>query len=137
MKHEILTIRQMCDRFDITARALRFYEAKELLSPIRVGNRRRYTYADQVRVKLILQGKRFGFLLEEIRTLLNLYSKEDQQYAQLTEAYRLAEIHRAEMISRRDELVTAITELTGEMRSVAVRLNHMNSGGDQTVRVSA
>lgn len=137
MKNEILTISQMCDRFDVTARALRFYEAKELLSPIRVGNRRRYTYADQVRLKLILRGKRFGFLLEEIRALLNLYSKEDQQHAQLVETYRLAEIHLADMISRRDELETAITDLTDEVQSVAARLNQMNIETGQKVLVSA
>ena len=54
MKNEVLTIRQMCDRFDVTPRALRFYEAKELLFPIRVGNRRTYAYSEQVRLKLSL-----------------------------------------------------------------------------------
>src|SRR6056297_2417478 len=63
----IMTIREMCDAFDVTPRTLRFYEAKELLFPIREGQKRLFTKRDRARLKLILRGKRFGFSLEEIR----------------------------------------------------------------------
>ena len=74
-----LTIRQMCDLFDVTPRTLRFYEAKELLFPDRVGQKRFFTNRDCARMKLILRGKRFGFSLEEIRQLLDLYHAGDGQ----------------------------------------------------------
>ena len=67
MNTDTMTIRQMCDAFDVTPRTLRFYEAKELLFPIREGQKRLFTKRDRARLKLILRGKRFGFSLEEIR----------------------------------------------------------------------
>ncbi|MGR3466994.1 MAG: MerR family transcriptional regulator, partial [Shimia sp.] len=72
VKSETMTIREMCDHFDVTPRTLRFYEAKELLFPIRQGTRRLFTKRDRARLKLILRGKRFGFSLEELRQLLDL-----------------------------------------------------------------
>ena len=133
MKNEVLTIRQMCDLFDVTPRALRFYEAKELLFPSRVGTRRTFAYSDQVRLKLILQGKRFGFRLEEIRVLLNLYNKEDQQQAQLSETYRLGVIHLEEMIARRDELDAAISDLQDEMQTVSTLLDQKKTMSGESV----
>ncbi|MEY4697904.1 MAG: hypothetical protein RIT14_2332, partial [Pseudomonadota bacterium] len=59
-REDLLDIRQMCDAFDVTPRTLRFYEAKELLSPQRRGTARFFTYRDRARLKLILRGKRFG-----------------------------------------------------------------------------
>ena len=71
MKTETLNIREMCEAFDVTPRTLRFYEAKELLFPVREGQKRLFTKRDRARLKLILRGKRFGFSLEEIRQLLD------------------------------------------------------------------
>ncbi len=73
---ETMTIRQMCDAFDVTPRTLRFYEQKELLFPIRIGTRRLFTRRDRARLKLILRGKRFGFNLEDLRQLLDLYDRD-------------------------------------------------------------
>jgi DNA-binding transcriptional MerR regulator len=61
MTDDEMTIRQMCDAFDVTPRTLRFYEAKELLFPRREGQKRLFTRRDRARLKLILRGKRFGF----------------------------------------------------------------------------
>ena len=74
-----MTIREMCDAFDVTPRTLRFYEQKELLFPRRDGQKRLFSKRDRGRLKLILRGKRFGFSLEEIRQLLELYDVGDQQ----------------------------------------------------------
>ena len=63
-------IGEMCAAFGVTPRTLRFYEAKELLAPIREGQKRLYTRRCRARLALILQGKRFGFSLEDIRQLL-------------------------------------------------------------------
>jgi len=116
MTEQNLTIRQMCDAHDVTPRTLRFYEAKELLSPIREGQKRLFTKRDRARLKLILRGKRFGFSLEEIRQLLDLYHMGDQQQTQLARTYQLAKKHLADMESQRIELDEAIRELRAEIK---------------------
>ena len=63
--NDLMTIRQMCDAYDLTPRTLRFYEAKELLTPIREGTRRLFTRRDRARLALILRGKRLGLALAE------------------------------------------------------------------------
>ncbi|WP_138467973.1 MerR family DNA-binding transcriptional regulator [Poseidonocella sp. HB161398] len=114
-QEETMTIRAMCDAFGVTARALRFYESKELLSPIRIGQKRLYTKHDRARLKLILRGKRFGFSLEEIRQLLDLYNPTDGNAAQVREAVRLGRVHLAEMTEQRDVLTAAIDELQEQL----------------------
>ena len=89
MSDDLLTIGEMCAEFGVTPRTLRFYEAKELLAPIREGQKRLYTRRCRARLKLILQGKRFGFSLEDIRQLLNLYDIGDQQTTQIARTYDL------------------------------------------------
>jgi DNA-binding transcriptional MerR regulator len=115
MTDDVMTIRQMCEAFDVTPRTLRFYEAKELLSPIRQGQRRLFTRRDRARLKLILRGKRFGFSLEELRQLLDLYDKGDQQHTQIASAYEVAKARLAEMETQRNELEAAISELREQM----------------------
>lgn len=111
MIHELYDIQTMSGKYNVTPRTLRFYESKELLSPIREGQHRLYSRRDRARLKLILQGKRFGFSLEEIRELLNLYDLGDQQSTQLLETYRLATKRLEIMISQKNELTEAIKEL--------------------------
>ena len=108
---ETMTIREMCATFGVTPRTLRFYESKELLSPIRRGSARLFTRRDRARLKLILRGKRFGFSLEEIRQLLDLYDMGDSQQTQLARTHELACRHLAEMEAQRAELDEAIAEL--------------------------
>jgi len=115
MTTETLNIREMCDAFDVTPRTLRFYEAKELLFPVREGQRRLFTKRDRARLKLILRGKRFGFSLEEIRQLLDLYHMNDGQEAQLSKTYVLAEQHLEAMEAQKAELEEAIGELKEQM----------------------
>ncbi len=110
------TIRQMCDAHDVTPRTLRFYEAKELLFPVRVGQKRLFTKRDGARLKLILLGKRFGFSLEEIRQLLDLYHVGDQRKTQMARTYDVANERLAEMVRQRDTLSEAIEDLKHQMR---------------------
>jgi DNA-binding transcriptional MerR regulator len=112
----IMTIREMCDAYDVTPRTLRFYEAKELLFPVREGQKRLFTKRDRARLKLILRGKRFGFSLEEIRQLLDLYHMGDQQQTQLARTYEIAQQRLSDMEAQRDELTQAIDELKEQMR---------------------
>lgn len=116
MTDDLLTIREMCDAFDVTPRTLRFYEAKELLFPLREGQKRLFSKSDRARLKLILRGKRFGFSLEEIRQLLNLYDHGDQQLTQLSKTYEIALDRLADMERQRSELDEAIDELKEHLR---------------------
>ncbi|MFT5868902.1 MAG: DNA-binding transcriptional MerR regulator [Paracoccaceae bacterium] len=118
MTTETLSIREMCDAFAVTPRTLRFYEAKELLFPIREGQKRLFTRRDRARLKLILRGKRFGFSLEEIRQLLNLYYQGDQQATQLDRTLGLASMRLNDMELQRAELDIAIDDLKSQMQLV-------------------
>jgi DNA-binding transcriptional MerR regulator len=112
---EMMTISEMCTSFDVTPRTLRFYEAKELLSPIRQGTRRLFTKRDRARLTLILRGKRFGFSLEDIRQLLDLYDRDGSQEIQLSRVYDVARARLTQMEAQRDELNLAIAELQGQL----------------------
>ena len=119
---DLLTIRQMCARFGVTPRTLRFYEAKELIFPIRKGQARFYTRRDRGRLALILRGKRFGFALEQMRQLLDLYDRGDAQEEQLRRTYAAAQARLAEMERQRAELDQAIAELRADLAWGADRL---------------
>ena len=116
MTDETMTIREMCDAYEVTPRTLRFYEAKELLFPVREGQKRLFTKRDRARLKLILRGKRFGFSLEEIRQLLDLYHMGDQQHTQLSRTYDIACERLADMERQRDELNEAIEDLKQQLK---------------------
>ena len=116
MTTDTMTIRQMCDAYDVTPRTLRFYEAKELLFPQREGQKRLFTKRDRARLKLILRGKRFGFSLEEIRQLLDLYHMGDQQQTQIVQTYEIAKERLADMETQRDELTEAINDLRDQIK---------------------
>lgn len=116
MTEDFMTIREMCDAFGVTPRTLRFYEAKELLFPLREGQKRLFTRRDRARLKLILRGKRFGFSLEEIRQLLNLYDMGDQQLTQLSKTYEIAQERLGDMERQREELDEAIADLKEQMK---------------------
>jgi len=113
---QLMTIREMCEAFEVTPRTLRFYEQKELLFPLRERQKRLFTRRDRARLKLILRGKRFGFSLEEIRQLLDLYDLGDQQRTQLSRAYEVAQKRLTDLIGQRDELNKAIGELEEQMQ---------------------
>lgn len=115
MTDALMTIRQMCDAYDVTPRTLRFYEAKELLSPIRQGQKRLYTHRDRGRLTLILRGKRFGFSLEEIRQLLDLYDGGNGREEQLIRTVEAAHKRLTAMKKERDELEAAMGELEREI----------------------
>lgn len=118
----LMTIREMCEAFEVTPRTLRFYEAKELIFPIREGQKRLYTKRDRARLKLILRGKRFGFSLEEIRQLLDLYDRDGNQVTQLTRTYEIARERLAQMEHQRAELDEAIADLKEELEWGAGRI---------------
>ncbi len=83
MENRTYSIRQLSKEFDVTARALRFYEDKGLISPERKGQTRLYSARDRARLQLILRGKRLGFSLVEIHEILDLYTPKDQGASQM------------------------------------------------------
>lgn len=111
-----MSIRAMCDMFDVTPRTLRFYEQKELLFPVREGQKRLFSRRDRARLKLILRGKRFGVSLEEIRQLLDLYDMDGQKELQLARTLDIARRRLTEMQEQRDELDRAIAELNDQIK---------------------
>ena len=119
---DTLTIRQMCDVFGVTPRTLRFYESKELLFPIRQGTMRQFTKGDRVRLKLILRGKRFGFSLEDIRQLLDMYSRNGSNQPQMMRSFELGQQRLAQMEGQRAELDIAIAELRTELEAGAAMI---------------
>lgn len=112
---DLLTIREMCEVFNVTPRTLRFYEAKELIFPIRQETKRLFTKRDRVRLKLILRAKRFGFSLENIRQLLDLYDREGTERTQYLRTYELAEERLAEMEAQEAEIRDAIRDLREQL----------------------
>ena len=110
MPDQTLTFKEMCARFDVTPRTLRYYEYIELLSPIKDGRSRLYGPREVARMTLILRGRRFGFSLEEIRQWLLLYNKtgtRDQNRAWIGLADRQLET----LEKQRGELDTTIVDL--------------------------
>ena len=100
MSEDLMTIRQMCDAFDVTPRTLRFYEARELIFPQRRGQHRLYDRRDRARLILILRGKRFGFSLEQIRQLLQLYEPGGTNRAQIAATINVGRDRLADHLGR-------------------------------------
>jgi len=83
LKHKThYSIGELCDEFQVTARALRFYEDEELIAPERRGTQRLYTDRDRARLAWILRGKRVGLSLADIKELLDLYDLGDGRETQ-------------------------------------------------------
>ncbi len=115
MANDLMAIRVMCDTFNVTPRTLRFYEAKELLSPIRQGQKRLFTHRDRARLKLIQRGKRFGFSLEQIRQLLDLYDPADRQNTQIRRTCEIGLRRLEEMKQQFNELGEVIIDLKAQL----------------------
>ena len=122
MSDELMTIRQMCDAFDVTPRTLRFYEARELIFPQRRGQHRLYDRRDRARLTLILRGKRFGFSLEQIRQLLELYAPGSTNRTQIAATITVGEERLADMERQYAELSEAIAELRQQLSDAQTRL---------------
>lgn len=112
---ERYSIRDLSDEFDITPRALRFYEDKGLIAPERKGLQRIYDRRDKARISLILRGKRLGFSLAEIRDWLDLYELQDGQIAQAQMLLNASHERMAALVQQREDIEKTIDELTEQM----------------------
>lgn len=108
---QVWSIREIADEFDVTHRTVRHYEDLGLICPERRGTTRVYRRRDRTRLALILRGKRLGFPLEQIRTIIDLYDRPRGKASQLE--YVLAQIdeRRADLEQRRRDLEEALAEL--------------------------
>ncbi|SDY12714.1 MerR family transcriptional regulator [Citreimonas salinaria] len=107
-----LSFKEMCAKFDVTPRTLRYYEYIEILAPERDGRARWYGPREIARMTLILRGRRFGFSLEEIRQWLLIYEKEGTD-AQMRAWVALADRQLTELAEQRRQIEAVIDELRG------------------------
>lgn len=105
-----LSFKEMCAKFDVTPRTLRYYEYIELLSPEKEGRSRFYGSKELARMTLILRGRRFGFALEDIRQWLQIYENEGNE-AQMAEWIKLADKQMVELTEQRTQLDDTMAEL--------------------------
>jgi len=105
-----LNFKEMCAKFDVTPRTLRYYEYIELLSPDREGRSRLYGPRELARMTLILRGRKFGFQLEELRQWLLIYDQEGTK-AQMKVFLDMADRKLAELREQQVQLSQTIKEL--------------------------
>lgn len=110
MTTERLTFKEMCAKFDVTPRTLRYYEYIELLAPEREGRSRFYGPKEVARMTLIMRGRRFGLKLEQLRQWLLIYEKEGSE-AQMAAFVEMADEQLKSLYEQRDQLAEAIEEL--------------------------
>ncbi|WP_242002268.1 MerR family transcriptional regulator [Kribbella steppae] len=111
MPTQTWSIAELAAEYDVTLRTIRFYEDRGLLTPERRGTVRVYHPRDKVRLGLILRGKRLGFSLDEIATIVDMYDAEPGEEGQL--AYLLDQIttRRADLEQRRRDIEETLLEL--------------------------
>ena len=117
-----LTFKEMCERFDVTPRTLRYYEYIELLKPEREGRSRFYGPREVARMKLILRGRKYGFQLEDIRQWLMIYEEEGNA-RQMQAFVEMADRQLVELDEQRRQLDEAIRELSEKREETAQRLS--------------
>lgn len=120
-----LTFKEMCAKFDVTARTLRYYEYIELLFPEKEGRARFYGPSDIARMTLILRGRRFGFSLEEIRQWLLVYRQKGTR-PQLEAFLTLADRQLGELERQRAEIDSTIEDLKALRLTTSTALSNLD-----------
>ncbi|MEO8758606.1 MAG: MerR family DNA-binding transcriptional regulator [Devosia sp.] len=116
---DLFAIADLAREFDISTRAIRFYEAKGLLNPERVGSTRVFRRRDRARLILILRGKRLGFSLRDISDYLSLYEADRTHRAQVNLLVEMVD-QRMDMLEQQlTDLQTTLSELR-EIKKLAV-----------------
>jgi DNA-binding transcriptional MerR regulator len=123
------TISELAREFQVTPRALRFYEDKDLLHPARDGLNRVYSPKDRARLKLILQGKRVGFSLIDIREILDLYTLEGHQ-AQLKLSLRKSRDQIRNLEKQREDIEDALEMLRKGVVWTEQKLKELGPGDE-------
>ena len=108
---ELYTVNQLAEQLGVTARAIRFYEAKGLIAPRRAGTTRVFDRRDRARLLLVLRGKRLGFSLASIREFLDLYDADRSQSAQVRLLLARTRERIAELETQQRDLEQTLREL--------------------------
>lgn len=108
---QLYTVTELARELGMTARAIRFYEDKGLISPQRAGTTRVYSARDRARMILILRGKRLGFSLSTIKEYLDLYDVDLTQRTQLRLLLDAVAKRREQLLAQRQAIDEALTEL--------------------------
>src|SRR3954465_7894854 len=116
------SISEMAQEFEVTPRAIRFYEDQGLLAPRRDGQRRIYTPRDRTRLKLPLRGKRLGLSLSEIRELIDMYEPGRDERPQLKRFLAVLESHRSGLLQQRADIEAQPSEIQTFEKKVRKRL---------------
>lgn len=113
MSHEdgTFSIAELASEYDVTPRTIRHYEDLGLLSPERRGTTRIFRQRDRVRLALILRGRRIGFSLDEISTIVNMYDEQPGEAGQLHYLIQQIDVRRADLLQRRSDIDATLTEL--------------------------
>lgn len=106
------TIGELALEFDLTTRAIRFYEDCGLLAPQRHGSRRVYSQRDRTRLKLTLRGKRLGLALSEIKSLVDMYESPKDTSAQMNRFLGVLAQHRETLEQQREDIEMSLAEIT-------------------------
>ena len=122
-----LSFKEMCAKFEVTPRTLRYYEYIELLAPEKDGRARFYGPREVARMTLILRGRRFGFSLEEIRQWLLIYRQKGTQ-PQLEQWLSLADRQLADLTRQQAELETSINDLRALRETAAAEIRKLTEG---------
>jgi DNA-binding transcriptional MerR regulator len=105
------TITELAQEFDITPRAIRFYEDVGLLEPARSGRNRIYTHRDRTRLKLTLRGKRLGLSLQEVKQLVDMYESGSDERRQLEAFLVVLREHRRQLEQQLDDIQVTLAEI--------------------------
>jgi DNA-binding transcriptional MerR regulator len=105
------SISDLAREFDVTPRAIRFYEAEGLLSPVRQGQRRIYSPRDRTRLKLTLRGKRLGLSLSEIREIVDMYDAGRDERPQLEKFLAVLDSHKRQLLQQREDIEAQLSEI--------------------------
>ena len=116
------SISELAREFDITPRAIRFYEDHGLLAPKRDGQRRIYSPRDRTRLKLTLRGKRLGLTLSEIRDLIDMYEPGRDERPQLERFLAVLEAHKSSLLQQREDIEAQLSEIQAFEKKVRKQL---------------
>ncbi len=122
MQRGEFSIGELAREFDVTPRAIRFYEDQGLLAPRRDGQRRIYTARDRTRLKLTLRGKRLGLSLSEIRELIDMYEPGRDERPQLKRFLAVLEAHKASLEQQQADLDAQLSEIRSFEKRIRKRL---------------
>lgn len=122
MSSQTFTIGELAREFDLTTRAIRFYEDMGLLAPERAGQQRVYTARDRTRLSLTLRAKRLGLKLNEVKEILDMYDSPRDTVPQLQRFLGVLGSHRAQLEAQLEEMQTNLAEIRAQEKQARAAL---------------